>query len=80
MFSPVVKTTTIRIILFIVVSRGWFLRQLDVQNEFLNGILEEDVYMRQGPDYKSKIHPHHVCKLDKAIYGLKEAPKPAIPG
>jgi hypothetical protein len=74
-FSPVVKAATIQIILSIVISGGWCLRQLDMQNVFLHGILEEDVYMKQPPGYKDKSLPHYVCKLDKAIYGLKQAPR-----
>jgi hypothetical protein len=74
-FSPVVKVATIMIILSTAVSRGWCLRQLDVHNAFLHGILKEDVYMKQPPGYENKLLPHYVCKLDKAIYGLKQAPR-----
>jgi hypothetical protein len=44
-FSPVVKPATIRLVLSLVVSRGWTLRQVDVSNAFLHGFLSEDVYM-----------------------------------
>jgi hypothetical protein len=71
-FSLVVKATTNRLLLSVVVSNGWSIR-LDVQNVYLHGVLEEEVYMRQPPGYESKEHPNFVCRLDKAIYGLKQA-------
>jgi hypothetical protein len=74
-FSPVVKIATIHIVLSIVVSRGWNLRQLDVQNAFLHGYLEEEVYMQQLPGYEDPARSNYVCKLDKALYGLKQSPR-----
>jgi hypothetical protein len=70
-FSPVVKPVTIHVVLTIAIMQGWSLRQLDVNNAFLHGHLTEKVYMQQSPGFKSLEHPHHVCCLTKAIYGLK---------
>lgn len=72
--SPVVKPSTIRVVLSIAVSNHWPVRQLDFNNAFLNGTLDEDVFMEQPPGYVDSRYPTHVCKLNKAIYGLKQAP------
>lgn len=74
-FSPVVKASIVCVVLSLAVTHGWPLRQLDVENAFLNGILQEHVYMEQPPSYVDPRFPHHVCKLKKALYGLKQAPR-----
>ena len=74
-FSLIVKPTTVRFILNIAVNRGWSLRQLDVNNVFLQGHLSENVYMLQPPGFVDNDNPSYVCKLNKTIYGLKQAPR-----
>lgn len=74
-FSPVVKATTIRFILTLATVRKWPLRQLDLKNAFLHGRLKETVYMEQPPRLKDNTTPNHVCLLQRAINGLKQAPK-----
>jgi hypothetical protein len=58
-FSPVVKPPTVKLVLSLVVSHGWYLRQIDVQNAFLHGLLHEDVFMTQPPGF---IHPQLLTK------------------
>ena len=70
-----IKPTTVRTILSIAISSGWSLRQIDIQNAFLHDTLSEEVFMSQPPGYQHPIYPTHVCKLQRAIYGLKQAPQ-----
>ena len=68
-----VKPATIRTVLYTAVMKGWDLRQMDVNNAFLNGALSETIFMAQPPGFKDLSKPNHVCRLKKAIYGLKQA-------
>ena len=74
-FSPVVKASTVRVILSLAVLNQWVIRQVDVNNAFLNGILIEDVYMAQPQGFVDSTKSTHICKLNKALYGLKQAPR-----
>ncbi|OMO69204.1 Reverse transcriptase, RNA-dependent DNA polymerase [Corchorus capsularis] len=74
-FNPVVKPTTIRLVLTIALQNKWPLFQLEVNNAFLHGQLSEDEYMKQPPGFIDSTYPNYVCKLDKGICGLKQAPR-----
>lgn len=66
-FSPVVKPTTIRVILTIVVHYSWKIKQLDVDSAFLNGTLQKKIYMRQPTSFEQCSGTELVCKLSKAL-------------
>ena len=65
---------TVKIILSLA-DFGWEMHQFDVKNAFLHGSLEEEVYMKIPPGYGATNEGNMVCKLKKAIYGLKQSPR-----
>ena len=74
-FCPVVRQESLRVLLALSVQHKLKLHQVDVTTAFLNGNLEEEVYMAQPEGFVSKGNEHLVCKLKKSIYGLKQSPR-----
>nr|AAX96510.1 retrotransposon protein, putative, Ty1-copia sub-class [Oryza sativa Japonica Group]ABA93274.1 retrotransposon protein, putative, Ty1-copia subclass [Oryza sativa Japonica Group] len=74
-YSPVARLTTIRVLLALAASHGLLVHQMDVKTAFLNGELEEEIYMDQPDGYVLEGQKGMVCKLLKSLYGLKQAPK-----
>ncbi|KAG9439538.1 hypothetical protein H6P81_019703 [Aristolochia fimbriata] len=72
-FAPVLRLTSVRVLIVIASIRHWDLFQMDVKNTFLNGTLTEEVYMVPPPG--SSDPSGQVCKLRRALYGLKQAPR-----
>jgi hypothetical protein len=72
-FAPVAHMTTIHTLLAVTSIRKWSISQLDVKNDFLNGELHEDVYMRPPPGYS--VPEGMVCHIRCSLYGLKQAPR-----
>jgi hypothetical protein len=74
-FAHVAHLEAIRILLAFAAFKGFKLYQMDVKSAFLNGVIQEEVYVRQPPSFKSHKYPDRVYKLSNALYGLKQAPR-----
>lgn len=74
-FAPVVKWSTLRLIIALAAALGWKLHHMDVVTAFLNGKLKELIYMLQPPGFEVPGSEHLVCKLNRSIYGLKQSPR-----
>ena len=74
-FSLVAKISSIRILISLATNLGWPLFQLDVKNAFLNSNLKEEVYMEQPLGFVAQEESRNVCRMHKAIYGLKQSPR-----
>ncbi|GJT16434.1 retrotransposon protein, putative, ty1-copia subclass [Tanacetum coccineum] len=72
-FSPVADIRAIRILISIAAYYDYEIWQMDVKTTFLNGYLDEDIYMVQPEGFVDPNHPRKVCKLQRSIYGLKQA-------
>jgi hypothetical protein len=74
-FAPVARYTSIRTIIALVAKMKWKLHQMDVKTTFLNGVIEEKVYIEKPQGFEVEDRKSHVCRLKKALYGLKQAPR-----
>ena len=72
LFAPISKYTSIRSILALATVMKWKIHQMDVKTSFLNGAVEEEVYVEQPLGFKTHDKESHVCRLKKSLYGLKQ--------
>jgi hypothetical protein len=74
-YSLVAKMTIVRAIIALAIIKGWCLHQMDVNNVFFHGDLQEEVYMKQPPSYVDQTHLNLICRSKKILYGLKQTLK-----
>jgi hypothetical protein len=74
-FAPVARYTSIRTVLVITAVMKWKIHHMDVKTNFLNGELEEEVYVEKPQGFETHDKQPHVCRLKKALYGLKQVPE-----
>jgi len=72
-FSPVARFESLRLLLALAALENWEIHQMDVKSAFLNGVLDEEIYMEQPQGFIVTGQETKVCRLKKAIYGLKQA-------
>eukprot|EP00253_Pinus_taeda_P008958 PITA_08958 len=74
-FAPVARYSSLRTILSLSAQMGWHIHQMDVNTAFLNGVIEEEVYIEKIGGFDIFSSELHVCRLKRALYGLKQAPR-----
>jgi hypothetical protein len=74
-FAPVARLDTVRLLVALATHSGWEIHHMDVKSAFLNGELQEEVFVQQPEGYVKKGSEHKVLKLKKALYGLRQAPR-----
>ena len=73
-FSLVAQYTSIRATMALASMMKWYLHQMDVKTVFMNGVIEEEVYIEQQQGFEVEYRHTHLCKLKQALYGRKQAP------
>lgn len=73
-FAPTAHLQSIQFLLGMACDLGFSLQQMDVESVFLNGYIQEEVYVEQPKGFEDSKFSNHVYKLHKAMYGLKQAP------
>ena len=74
-FAPVARLESVRVLLAVAAHEGWEVHHMDVKSTFLNGELQEEVYVAQPAGFVVEGAEHKVLKLKKALYGLRQAPR-----
>ena len=74
-YAPVSRLEVVRLFLAFSSIKGFRLLQMDVKSAFLNGYINEEMFVSQPPGFEDYKHPKHVYKLKRALYGLKQAPR-----
>jgi hypothetical protein len=73
-FAPVARLESVRLLLAYAAGQGWPIHHMDVKSAFLNGELQEEVYVMQPPGFIITGQENKVLRLSKALYGLRQAP------
>ncbi|MCO5552927.1 hypothetical protein L7F22_006446 [Adiantum nelumboides] len=78
-FAPIAKMAIVRTVIAVAAAKGWFMHQMDVKNAFLQGKLQEEVYVEQPPRYEDGKHPDYICAYYLIIVGDSETRIEHIP-
>jgi hypothetical protein len=74
-FSPTLRLETLQLIYSLMAIKKWAGRQIEFKTAFLNGWLDEQIFMEQPPRFEDQHNPDYVCEVKRLLYGLKQAPR-----